>query len=53
MKLFDMILLSLGVVFIIIGAYEVMAAGLTHAYGSLMLALLLFFWYTYRKKSKA
>ena len=53
MKLFDIVLLSLGVVFIIIGAYEVMAAGLGHAYTSLMLAMLMFFWFTYRKKSKA
>lgn len=53
MKLFDTLLLSLGVVFIIIGTYEVMAVGLGNAYGSLMLALLLFFWFTYRKKSKA
>ena len=53
MKLFDTILLSLGVVFIIIGAYEVMAAGLGQAYTSIMLAMLMFFWFTYRKKSKA
>jgi hypothetical protein len=53
MKLFDIILLSLGVVFIIIGAYEVMAVGLGQAYTSLMLAMLMFFWFTYRKKSKA
>lgn len=53
MKLFDIILLSLGVAFIIIGAYEVMAVGLRQAYTSLMLAMLMFFWFTYRKKSKA
>lgn len=50
MKLLDSVLLSLSVVFIIIGAYEVMAAGLGAAYGPLMLSLLLFFWYVYRKK---
>jgi hypothetical protein len=53
MKLFDIVLLSLGVVFIIIGAYEVMAVGLGQAYSSLMLAMIMFFWFTYRKKSKA
>ena len=53
MKLFDTVLLSLGVVFIIIGAYEVMASGLGQAYGFLMLAMLMFFWFTFRKKSKA
>jgi hypothetical protein len=53
MKFFDILLLSLGAVFIIIGAYEVIAVGLQRAYGSLMMALLLFFWFTYRKKSRA
>ena len=53
MKLFDIVLLSLGVVFIIIGMYEVMAYGLGRAYSFLMLAMLSFFWFTYRKKSKA
>lgn len=53
MKLFDTLLVSLGVVFIIIGIYEVMAAGLARAYGPLMMALLLIFWFTYRKISKA
>ena len=53
MKLFDTVLLSLGVVFIIIGAYEVMAYGLGHAYFSIMAAMIAFFWFTYRKKSKA
>jgi hypothetical protein len=53
MKLFDTILLSLGVVFIIIGAYEVMSAGLGQAYTSIMLAMIMFFWFTYRKRSKA
>ena len=52
MKLFDTVLLSLGVVFIIIGAYEVMAYGLGHAYIYIMLAMGVFFWFTYRKKSR-
>ena len=53
MKLFDTVLLSLGVVFVIIGMYEVMAVGLGKAYIFLMLAIVLFLWFTYRKKSNA
>ena len=53
MKLFDTLLVSLGLVFIIVGCYEIMAVGLTQAYGPLMLALLCIFWFTYRKISKA
>ncbi len=53
MKLFDTILVALGFVFIIIGVYEAVVAGIAHAYGPLMLALLIIFWFTYRKISKA
>ena len=53
MKLFDTLLLSLCVVLIIIGAYEVMALGLVQAYSFLMPAILIFLWFLYRKKSKA
>ena len=53
MKLFDTLLLSLSVVLIIIGAYEVMALGLVQAYSFLMPAILIFLWFLYRKKSKA
>lgn len=53
MKLFDTILLALGAVCIIIGIYEVMAVGLGQAYIFLMLALLLFFWFSYRKNLRA
>ena len=53
MKLFDMILLSLGVVFIIIGAYEVMTRGLGNAYLFIMMSMISFFWFSYRKKSRA
>jgi hypothetical protein len=53
MKLFDIILLSLGVVFIIISAYEVMTRGLGEAYIFIMLAMIFFFWFTYRKSSRA
>ena len=42
MKLFDTLLLSLSVVLIIIGAYEVMALGLVQAYSFLMPAILIF-----------
>ncbi len=50
MKLPDIVLLSLAVVFIVIGAYEVMTVGIGHAYWSIMLALLFFFIYNIRKK---
>lgn len=53
MKLFDTVLLSLGVVFIIIGIYEVMAVGLGSAYIFVMLAITALLWFTYRKNSKA
>jgi len=51
--LVDTLLISLAVVFLIIGIYEVMAAGLGHAYWSLMLSLILFFSFTIRKKKDA
>lgn len=53
MKLFDTLLLSLGVAFIIMGMYEVMASGLGSAYLFIMLSIVAFLWFTYRKKSKA
>lgn len=53
MKLFDTLLLSIGVVFIIIGIYEVMAVGLLNAYVFLMPAIGVFLWFVYRKRSKA
>jgi hypothetical protein len=53
MKLFDTLLLALGVAFIIIGMYEVMAVGLGSAYIFIMTAIVAFLWFTYRKKSKA
>jgi hypothetical protein len=49
MKLIDTIIISLSVVFIIISAYEVMTVGLAEAYTWLMIAMLLMFWFTYRK----
>lgn len=50
MKLIDTLILALAVVFIIIGIYEVMAVGLGEAYWAVMLAIILFFIYTLRKK---
>jgi predicted membrane protein len=50
MKLPDSILLSLAVVFVIIGIYEVMAYGAGQAYWAVMLAVLFFFIYVYRKR---
>ncbi|MEQ8362548.1 MAG: hypothetical protein RIF39_14020 [Cyclobacteriaceae bacterium] len=51
MKLVDMLLLSLAVVFIVVGAYEVMTVGLGRAYWAIMLSMILFFIYTMRKRS--
>lgn len=51
MKLVDVILLSLAVVFIVIGAYEVMSVGVGQAYLPLMLSLVFFFAYKLRKRS--
>ena len=53
MKLFDTLLVTLGVVFLVVGIYEAVSAGIAQAYGPLMLALLIIFWFTYRKISKA
>jgi hypothetical protein len=50
MKLLDTILLSLAAVFLIIGIYEIVRWGVGHAYWSVMLSIILFFVYTYRKK---
>jgi hypothetical protein len=50
MKLVDILLLSLAVVFIIIGAYETMTVGITTAYWKIMVSVGLFFFYSYRKK---
>lgn len=50
MRLVDVLLLSLAVVFIIIGIYEVMTVGIGSAYWAIMLATVLFFIFTLRKK---
>ena len=53
MKLFDSLLLALGVAFTLIGIYEVFSIGTAHAYSFLMLATVVFLWFLYRKRSKA
>lgn len=50
MKLVDVLLLALAIVFIIIGIYEAISVGIGHAYWSIMLAVILFFIFTLRKK---
>ncbi len=53
MKLFDTLLLSVGVALVIMGIYEVMTEGLFYAYTFLMPATIIFLWFVYRKRSKA
>lgn len=50
MKLIDALLLSLAAAFIIIGIYEIMTVGVEYAYTYIMLSVVLFFYYTLRKK---
>lgn len=51
MKLGDTVLLALTAAFLIIGIYETITQGLSFAYPFLMLAIIFFFWFTYRKRS--
>jgi len=53
MKLFDTLLLSIGVALVIMGIYEVMTRGLLFAYAFLMPSTVIFLWLVYRKRSKA
>ncbi|HEY8511474.1 MAG TPA: hypothetical protein VIL31_05920 [Cyclobacteriaceae bacterium] len=53
MKLFDVILLSLAVVFVIIAIHQTMVVGFGQSYWAVMLALLLFFVYNYRKRRES
>jgi hypothetical protein len=53
MKLLDTLILSAAVALLIMGIYEVMATGLIFAYTFLMPSIVLFLWFTYRKRSKA
>jgi|APTNR8051073442_1049403.scaffolds.fasta_scaffold00001_360 amino acid permease len=50
MKLIDAILLSLGAGFVIIAIHQIMTAGFGSAYGVIMLAFIMLFIYTFRKK---
>jgi len=51
MPLFQVVLLSLSIVFLIIGLYEAFTFGIGQAYWSIMLSVGLFFYYLYRKRS--
>jgi len=50
MKLTDIIILSLAVVFTIIGIHQTMTIGFGKAYWAVMLALVLFFIFNLRKR---
>jgi len=52
LKLTDILILSLAVVFLIIGIHQTMILGFGQAYWALMLTMILFFLYTLRKKKK-
>jgi len=49
MKLIDILILSLAAFFVIIAIYETMTVGIGQAYWLVMMAVMLFFIYTYRK----
>jgi hypothetical protein len=52
MKLFDVILLALAVVFLIVGIDQVITIGFENAYWAIMLALIFFFVYNLRRRKK-
>jgi hypothetical protein len=52
MKLMDVVLLSLSVVFLVIGIDQIITIGLGSAYWAIMLSLVLFFVFTLRKRKK-
>lgn len=52
MNLRDTLLLSLAVVFLIIGIHQTMVLGFDQAYWALMLAMILFFVYTLKKRNR-
>ncbi len=52
MKLPDIVLLSLAVVFLIIGIDQIITLGFAHAYWAIMLALILFFIYNLRRRKR-
>ena len=49
MKLSDIVILSLAVVFVIIAMYEIMAVSPSSGYWAVMLAMICFFYYFIRK----
>ena len=51
MKLTDVIILSLAIVFIFIGLYESIRFGIGTGYWAVMLAILLLFVFSYRKRT--
>lgn len=51
MKLSDVLLLSFIAVFIFIGLYETIRFGLGTGYWAIMLAIILFFVYTFKKRA--
>jgi len=52
MKLADILILSLAVVFLIIGIHQTMVLGFENAYWALMLTLILFFMLTLRRNKR-
>ena len=52
MKLPDIILLSLAVVFLVIGIDQIVTLGFGHAYWAIMLALIFFFVYNLRRRKR-
>ena len=52
MRLSDIIVLCLAVVFLIIGIDQIITLGLGEAYWAIMLALVFFFVYTLRRRKK-
>ncbi len=52
LKLPDIILLSLAVVFLIIGIDQTITLGFTRGYWAIMMALILFFVYNLRKRKR-
>jgi hypothetical protein len=51
-KLPDIILLSLAVVFLVIGIHQVITIGFGNGYWAIMLALIFFFVYNLRRRKK-
>jgi hypothetical protein len=52
LKLMDVILLSLSIVFLIVGIDQIVTIGFTSGYWSMMLALIFFFVYNLRRRKR-